>query len=360
MLGTSAASSSDDVHPMLGFNFDHYLGFDRYHHYLGLSDHAPKEPPISPQLRAHFELVGLSDAGWMLGAQLGIRTLGSLLLLTEAEVELCCMRLACAGFGPGHAAALRRLRNLAGGVELQPQHCVRMADEGVLSEPVPAEHSTTEKLLAKVEETRALVVAVQITVAQELLGTGPFQGSSVAVQELISTMTALESLRDEAAKDARPTQECSPIERLAALVLQSCEEAHASLACRSIEEGNAQQQTDQILAVRFHSTELLVVCCARALTIDDLSRKGLSENLRVRITAACGLNLRDVQNQGFLSRLGKAKYHVFSPGQQWGGKKRRGAAPCAAAVPTALGLTMPAASHTQDDEEEDPDSFWAL
>ena len=50
-----------------------------FNYWAMLSDIAPKEPPISPQLRAHFELVGLSDAGWMLGAQLGIRTLGSLM-----------------------------------------------------------------------------------------------------------------------------------------------------------------------------------------------------------------------------------------------------------------------------------------
>ena len=373
----------------MDFNFN-YLAM--------LSDIAPKEPPISPLLRLHLELVGLMDAGWMLGAQLGIRTLCSLMQLTAVDVDLCCMRLACAGFGPGHAAALRGLRNLAGGVELQPQHCEGFLSEPVPAEPVPAEHSTTAKLLSKVDEVRALVVAVQTTVLQELLVTGPFQGSNMVVQEMLSTMTALETLRDEAAKGERPTQECSQIEKMAALLLESCEEARTSLALRSTDEATAKLQTKQILDVRNASTELLVLCCSRPLDADDLSRKGILESLRNRLSAACGCDLRDDQHQHLWSRLGKAKYHVFTPGKQWGGKKRHSAADGTAAMAAqeeavpdlaeeeavpdlaeeeALpGLTeeeeaalrtvlAPDGSDEEEDlapefSEEDPASFWAI
>ena len=187
---------------------------------------------------------------------------------------------------------------------------------------------------------------------------------------------------------------------MAALLLESCEEARTSLALRSTDEATAKLQTKQILDVRNASTELLVLCCSRPLDADDLSRKGILESLRNRLSAACGCDLRDDQHQHFWSRLGKAKYHVFTPGKQWGGKKRHSAADGTAAMAAqeeavpdlaeeeavpdlaeeeALpGLTeeeeaalrtvlAPDGSDEEEDlapefseEEEDPASFWAI
>ena len=317
-----------------------------------LSDDAPLEPPISPQLRAHLEHAGLSDAGWMLGAQLGIRTWRSLLQLTTVEVDLCCERLASAGFAPGHAAALRGLCNVGNGVYLQPcaQHGIWMADSGA-----SGAHTTTETLLAKVTDTRSLLQALQLSVASELLGPGNFPGSSVVVQECLHMLTALDALRFQALSDealgVRPAQECGLVEKLAALALRSCEDAHVALATRPQGSADAQQQTGQMLALRAVAHELLVVCCARALPIETLRTRFVPDRLRERLDEACGFNLSLEQHSHLKSRLGKAKYHVFTPEKQWGGKKRGTASRAAAGngeVASGADLAIPAGTASRE------------
>ena len=317
----------------------------------GLSDDAPLEPPISAQLRAHLEFAGLSDAGWMLGAQLGIRTWRSLLQLPTVELDLCCVRLACAGFGPGHAAALRALHNVGNGVDLQPgaHHGTGAAEPGA-----SGAHSSTEVLLAKVTQTRSRLEALQLSVGMEMLGPGHFPGCSVVVQECIHMRTALDTLAAQALSDeasgAGPTQECQVVEKLAALALRSCEDAGAALAARPQGSAEATEQAGQMLALRSVTHELLVGVCARALPIEALRAKGISPSLRERLNAACGFDLGLQQHQELNSRVGKAKYHLFTPNKQWGGKKRQTASRAGVTIPagTASSSDMAAPAPTEE------------
>ena len=50
----------------------------------------------------------------------------------------------------------------------------------------------------------------------------------------------------------------------------------------------------------------------------------IPKSLRDRLNAACGCRVD--KDKLFWTKLGKAKYHVYTPGKQWGGKKRHSGA----------------------------------
>ena len=68
------------------------------------------------------------------------------------------------------------------------------------------------------------------------------------------------------------------------------------------------------------AAELLVICCSLGLD-DCMQAKGMPNSLQVRLAAACGRCVHD-GDKDFWSKLGKAKYEVFTPGRKWGGRRR--------------------------------------
>ena len=289
--------------------------------WTGLSDEAPSEPPISAQLSANLECAGLLDAAWLLGAQLGIRTCRSLLELTTEELDVCCMRLACAGFGPGHAEALRTLHAGGLGENLQPRaHLGNLAATPQASGDRFA-HSTSEVLLAKVTETRSLVFALHLAVGMEVAGTGHVPGGNMVMEQCLNVYQALctlefQTMCDEASREASGaplTQDLGqPGEKLAGLALWSSEQIGVALAARRDGSPVAKQQAEVWGAVRVAMHELLVLVCARPLPLEAVSGRGLGAALKNRVLHAISLELAATDVHAFTSRVGKAKWHLFN------------------------------------------------
>ena len=334
----------------------------------GLSDDAPLEPPISAQLRANLEFAGLLDAGWLLGAQLGIRTCRSLLELTREELDVCCMRLICAGFGPGHAAALRGLHRGGLGENLQPGAQLGITAAGPGASGARFAHSTTEKLLAKVEQTRSLLVAVHLSVGAEVIKTEHFlPGCSDVMHHLLHMFASLSAVAAQALCDQASGAELSQelgqmVEQLAALALRNCEDAGAALAARPPGSDQTQQQAGLWAALRVAATELLVWVCARPVALEDLKAQKIAPSLKMRLNAALGCDLADREHQGLASRLGKAKWELFTPEVRRGGKKKKGPRAQTASsshmeAPASSSETVAPAASTQA-AEADRTSAW--
>ena len=144
--------------------------------------------------------------------------------------------------------------------------------------------------------------------------------------------TALDALRSQAS-GAGPTEDCQLVEKLAALALQSCEAAFAAQTARPQDSAFAKELTEQMLALRNSATELLVVGCGRKMKIEELTGKGMPEKLGLRLNAAMGYNVRLGEHQAQYSRIGKAKYHCYTAGVCWGGKKKGTASSAALTIP---------------------------
>ena len=103
------------------------------------------------------------------------------------------------------------------------------------------------------------------------------------------------------------------VEQLAALALRNCEDAGAALAARPPGSDEAKQQAGHWAALRLITHELLVVVCARPLPIEALHAKGITPSLKKRLNAALGFELSLKEHQDVSSRVGKAKWHMFTP-----------------------------------------------
>ena len=68
-----------------------------------------------------------------------------------------------------------------------------------------------------------------------------------------------------------------------------------------------------IATALFAAAELLVLCCSRGLDV-YMQGKGIPKSLRVRLAAACGRGVKD--DNDLWSKLGKAKYEIFTPGRK--------------------------------------------
>ena len=333
----------------------------------GLCDAAPLEPPISAQLRANFQYAGLMDCAWLLGAQLGIRTCRSLLELTIEELEVCCMRLACAGFGPGHTAALRTLH--ASGQGTQPR-----AHRGNFAGAPHAvgdrfAHATAEVLLAKVTETRSLVVLVHLAVGAEVAEAGHVPGANMVMEQCLNVYQALSTLEfqtmcDEATREASGaplTQDLGhPGEKMAGLALWSSEKLGAALAARRDGSPRAKQQAELWGAVRVAMHELLVLACARPLPLEALDGPKLGAALKERLIHAISLELlaTDARKFAFLSRVGKAKWHLFNLNRTSGkAPKQRREATASSTGEAAPASSSGAAADTASGEVFEEEAF---
>ena len=189
--------------------------------------------------------------------------------------------------------------------------------EGVLCDLAPGEHTPAILVWIKAAEIDQLVTL--------LLGAIPSRVDVVdddaaailgAVQPLLIAKSSLEWISDIVELGERTPHESSPLERMTAQAVGKIEEARRM--CRP-EEGS--ELSDAFMKAQCAASELLILCCGRALELEELMGRGIPKSLRDRLNAACGCSVD--QDKLFWSKLGKAKYHVYTPGKQWGGAKRQ-------------------------------------
>ena len=184
---------------------------------------------------------------------------------------------------------------------------------GVLLELAPGEHtaaccvvSTAASALDKIKKAVSTV-----------LKTGAHDDFSFS---LLRAIAALEWMSDAVELEERTPLDCSPLERQAAQVLSSLEEAARLL--RSYQDfAELPHLLSEIAQAGISAAELLVLCCARPMKFSTLQARGMPTELQERLCAACGVDLTADAN--LWSKVGQAKYKVLTPGQTWSMKKRR-------------------------------------
>ena len=197
---------------------------------------------------------------------------------------------------------------------------------GVLLELAPGEHTaawyvvcTAASALAKV---KLAVSAVLKTGAHEDFSFA--LGALGAISPLLRAIAALEWISDAMELEERTPPECSPLEQQAAQVLSSLEEA-ARLLRSYAAFAEVPHLLSEISLAQMSAAELLILCCARPMEFSTLRAKGMPFELRDRLCTACGVDLRT--DERLWSRIGKAKYEVFSPRKTEHEEAAR-AAPC--------------------------------
>ena len=152
---------------------------------------------------------------------------------------------------------------------------------------------------------------------------------------LEKAQTALKCMRAQVEISASPTSTCSALERQAGLAVCALDAAKRMCIADSFHGGGAQLSMT-ITVAHMAACELLVMSCSREL-YPTLRSKGMPDTLKLRLDQACGLDLL-VEATDLWSRLGKAKYEVFTPATKWGGKKRRSQAQsCGGDIPAPEG-----------------------
>ena len=148
-----------------------------------------------------------------------------------------------------------------------------------------------------------------------------------ALQCLLQAQVALESVSEIVEMGAPlPSQECSPMEQQAAKAVLSIDEAVRTccarpMPCTSCGTPEIHLMSTEITVAQVGATELLIMSCGRGMpSLAHLQCKGMPELLRQRLSAAWGSDV--CENNAVFARLGKAKWHVYTPGKKWGGKKR--------------------------------------
>ena len=71
----------------------------------------------------------------------------------------------------------------------------------------------------------------------------------------------------------------------------------------------------ELLAGGQAAMEDLIIRCSVGIPIEVLQHKGLGMELRRRLSIALGVDLWSHETGRLVSRLGKAKYHLYTPGQ---------------------------------------------
>ena len=187
--------------------------------------------------------------------------------------------------------------------------------EGVLLACAPGEHTTAAHVRSKAAGVDHLVSIALSAILKAWFDGAECADALGAVEPLLIAKRALEWMSDIVQLAERTPQETSPLERQAARAVSSIERSRQMLW---LEENS--EMSGAFTQAQVGACELLVLCCGRALEIEELRGKGMGK-LTLRLCAACGFMVD--QSAKFWSKLGKAKYHVYTPGKTWSGAKKR-------------------------------------
>ena len=100
-----------------------------------------------------------------------------------------------------------------------------------------------------------------------------------------------------------------------------CAMDEAQRMCDSVED--ISQLKVVIATALFAVAELLVLCCSRGLDV-HLQGKSIPKSLQKGLAAACGRGETFKHDNDLLSKLGKAKYEIFTPGRKKANAPKKG------------------------------------
>ena len=192
---------------------------------------------------------------------------------------------------------------------------------GVLLELAPGEHTAARCVVSTsasaLEQIKKAVSTVLKSGAHEDFS---FVSDALrALPPLLRAIAALEWMSDAVELEERTPLDCSPLERQAAQVFGSLEEA-ARLLRAYQDFTEVPHLLSEIAQAQISAAELLVLCCAHPMKFSTLQARGVPIELPERLCAACGVDLTADAN--LWSRVGQAKYKVYTPGKR-SMKKRR-------------------------------------
>ena len=133
----------------------------------------------------------------------------------------------------------------------------------------------------------------------------------------------------ESAKTAVESMSAA-LESISAAALESISAESGRAVCAMDEAqrmSDSVEDVSQLKAVSayalFAVAELLVLSCSRGLDV-HLQGCGIPQSLQQRLAAACGRDVKFIDDNDLLSKLGKAKYHIFTPGRKKAGRPKKG------------------------------------
>ena len=179
------------------------------------------------------------------------------------------------------------------------------------------QHSAPALLLPKVAEARDLIMLAHTA----LLNTGAIEYDFTVWWISLKTESAKTAV--ESISAVLQSISAAPLESICAESgLAVCAMDEAQRMSDSVEDLQDVSQLKVVFAnAMFAVAELSVLCCCRGLDV-DMQPNGIPKSLRMRLAAACGRDENFVDDYTLLSKLGKAKYEVFTPGRRRGNGPR--------------------------------------
>ena len=207
----------------------------------------------------------------------------------------------------------------------QPRQDLRQSIPEEVTAPVPTTWLSSEPPAGEGAESSdegsssdhgVPVPLTPITLEQVALATRKAVASVLCVRNLSTRPEIVEQLdvvKLGLGQVATATIEDTSVEQTAAAALASLDAAVIPLS--SFEAGTAAKQAQKDVQ------DLLVLLCSRFLNPAELRHKGISDNLRERLSSACQ---RDVSaDLDLWSRLGNAKFKLFTPRAKFGRRRPR-------------------------------------